>query len=134
MLAVTEMAMRSALRLQRAREMPLQDRGRDRVGFLQVDAPILQFVERNAGIGNGATYIGSRRDHAEIAVQILHLRLAMTRGAEFIKHVELRLARSSDRMRGLRMKSIINRKMSAGQTHRFVMNFRLGRMVPCSDG
>jgi dienelactone hydrolase len=24
--------------------------------------------------------------------------------------------------------------MSAGQTHRFVMNFRLGRMVPCRDG
>src|SRR5258708_28748831 len=77
----------SALALQRAGKVPLQHGARDGVGLLQVDAPIFQFVERDARIGHGAADIGSRRDHAEIAIQILHLRFAMARGAEFIQHV-----------------------------------------------
>jgi hypothetical protein len=40
-----------------------------------------------ARISHRAADIGSRRDHAEIAIQILHLRFAMARGTEFIQHV-----------------------------------------------
>src|SRR5216684_631937 len=73
-------------RLQRAGKMPLQHRGWDRVGFLQVDAPVFQLVERYPCIGHRAAHVGSRRDHPEIAIQILYLRLAMARGTEFIQH------------------------------------------------
>ena len=72
--------------LQRAGKMPLQHGGRNRVGLLQVDAPVFQFVERNLHAGDRAAHIGARRDHAEIAIQILHLRFAMARGTEFIQH------------------------------------------------
>src|SRR5260370_15734167 len=61
--------------------MPLQHGARQRIGFLQVDAPVFQLIERNPRIGHRAAHIGPRRDHAEIAIQILHLRFAMTRGA-----------------------------------------------------
>ncbi len=74
-----------AFRLQHARIMPLQHRGRQRIGLLQVDAPVFQLVERDPNVGHRAAHIGSRRGHAEIAVQILHLRFAMARGAEFIQ-------------------------------------------------
>src|SRR6202790_1889836 len=73
-------------RFQRAGKMPLQHRARDGVGLLQVDAPIFQLVERYPRIGHRAAHIGSRRYHAEIAIEILHLRLAMARGTEFIQH------------------------------------------------
>src|SRR3984893_645687 len=73
-------------RFQRAGKMPLQHRARDGVGLLQVDAPIFQLVERYPRIGHRAAHIGSRRYHAEIAIQILHLRFAMARGTEFIQH------------------------------------------------
>src|ERR1700761_7108695 len=72
--------------LQRARKVSLKHSGRHAVGFLQIDAPVFQFVERNPCVRDGATHIGSRRDHAEIAVEILHLRFAMARGTEFIQH------------------------------------------------
>src|SRR6058998_2374745 len=91
--------------------MPLQYGARDRIGLLQIDAPVFQFVERDPHVGDGAAHIGSWRDHAEIAVQILHLRFAMARGTEFIEHRKpLRLA-----ARGLalsifsKFRSIINR-------------------------
>ena len=67
-------------------KMPLQHRGGNGVGLLQIDAPVFEFVERYARIGHRAAHIGSRRDHAEIAIQILHLRFAMARGTEFIQH------------------------------------------------
>ena len=54
--------------------------------LLQVHAPVLQFVERNARVGDRAAHEGPRRDHAEIAVEILHLRFAMARGAELVQH------------------------------------------------
>ena len=58
----------------------------NRIGFLQVDAPVFQLVERDPHVGDGAAHIGPGRDHAEIAIQILHLRFAIPRGTEFIKH------------------------------------------------
>ena len=57
--------------------MPLQHGAGDGIGLLQVDAPIFQFVEWYPYIGHRAAHIGSRRDHAEITIQILHLRFAM---------------------------------------------------------
>jgi hypothetical protein len=67
--------------------MSLQDGGRRCIGFLQIDAPIFQLVERYPHIGDRATNKGSGRDHTEITVEILHLRFAMARGAEFVQHV-----------------------------------------------
>src|SRR6478609_4454798 len=75
-----------SLRLRRVRKMPLQHRGGRGVGFLQVHAPVLQLVERNPRVGDRAAHERSRRDHAEIAVEILHLRFAMARGAELVQH------------------------------------------------
>src|ERR1700760_1511993 len=69
--------------------MPLQDRSRLRIGFLQIDAPILQLIERYPDVAHRASHIGSRRDHAEVAVQILQLRLAMALRAGFIEHLEI---------------------------------------------
>ena len=68
------------------RKVPLQHGGGNRIGLLQVDAPVFQLVERDPHVGDGAAHIGPGRDHAEIAIQILHLRFAMPRGTEFIKH------------------------------------------------
>src|SRR3954465_1499695 len=76
----------SRLRLRRAGEMSLQHCGGCGVGLLQVHAPVLQLVERNARVGYRAAHIRPRRDHAEIAVEILHLRFAMARGAELVQH------------------------------------------------
>jgi hypothetical protein len=73
------------LRLQRAGKMPLQHRARDGVGLLQIDAPVFQLVEGYPRVGHRAPHIGSWRVHAEIAVQLLHLRFAMARGPEFIQ-------------------------------------------------
>ena len=39
------------------------------VGFLQLDAPILQLVERNRLAGDGTTHEGTRTDDAIIAVE-----------------------------------------------------------------
>jgi hypothetical protein len=65
--------------------MPLQHGGGLRVSLLQIDAPVFQFVEWDAGVGDGAADIGSGRDHTEIAVEILHLRFAAARGAELVQ-------------------------------------------------
>ena len=74
------------LLFQRGREMPLQNRVWQSIGFLQIDAPVLQLVKRYPRVGHCAPDVRARRDHAEIAVQILHLRLAMPRGREFVQH------------------------------------------------
>jgi hypothetical protein len=66
--------------------MALQDCARESVSLLQVDAPVFQLVERNVSVGDGATNKGSRRDHPEIAVEILHPRFALAGIAEFIQH------------------------------------------------
>src|SRR5436309_834795 len=76
----------SALYLDGAGKMTLQHRDRNGVGFLQVDAPVFQFIKRYARVAHGTANIGSRRDHAEVAVQILYLRFAVTRRPEFIQH------------------------------------------------
>src|SRR5262249_19085838 len=65
--------------------MPLQHRLRLGIGLLQVDAPVLQLIERDAHVSDGAADIGSRRDHAEVAVEILHLRFTAARGAELVQ-------------------------------------------------
>src|ERR1700704_2320419 len=89
--------------------MPLQHGAGDGVGLLQVDAPVFQLVERYPRIGHRAAHIGSRRDHAEIAIKILYLRFAMARRTEFVQHGwTLRLAPGySGRAKYLRMRSII---------------------------
>ena len=66
--------------------MPLQHRAGRGVSFLTIDAPIFQFIEWNPHVGYRATHKGSRRDHAEIAVEKLQLCLAMTGGTEFVQH------------------------------------------------
>src|SRR5258705_9030449 len=75
--------------LRRPWKMPLQHGAGDSVGLLQIDAPVFQFVERYPRIGHRAAHVSSRRDHAEIAIQILHLGFAMARGTEFIQHGEV---------------------------------------------
>src|SRR3954468_24957162 len=65
--------------------VPLQHRLRLGIGLLQIDAPVFQLVERNAYVGDGAADIGSRRDHAKVAVEILHLRFTAARGAELVQ-------------------------------------------------
>src|SRR6516165_2856246 len=74
-----------SLLFQRARKMPLQNGARYRIGLLQVDAPIFQLIERDPRIGHRAAHIGSRRDDAEIAVEILDLCFAVARGAELVQ-------------------------------------------------
>src|SRR3954469_23935169 len=76
----------SRLRLWRARGMPLEHGGGGGGGFPRGPAPVFQLVERDARVGDRATHEGPRRDHAEIAVEILHLRFAMARGAELVQH------------------------------------------------
>lgn len=66
--------------------MALQDGAWESVGLLQIDAPVLQFVEWNTSIGNSATDIGSWRNHPEIAVKVLHTRFALTGLTELIQH------------------------------------------------
>src|SRR2546425_1255925 len=66
--------------------MPLEHGGRHRIGFLEIDAPVFQFVERDPHVRYGAAHIGSGRHHAEIAIQILHLRFAMPRGTKLVQH------------------------------------------------
>ena len=46
------------------------------VGFLQLDAPIFQLVERNRLAGDRAAHEGARADDAIIAVEIAKLGLA----------------------------------------------------------
>src|SRR5579871_2881818 len=69
--------------------MPLEHGFRRGVGFLAVDAPVFQLFERDPNARDSATHIGARRDHAEIAVKILHLGLADARGTEPVQHVSL---------------------------------------------
>ena len=75
----------AALLLHLPRKMPLQHGDRLRVGLLQIDAPVFQLVERDAHLGDGAADIGSWRDHAKVAVEILHLRFTAARGAELVQ-------------------------------------------------
>src|SRR3982074_3445335 len=105
--------------------MPLQPRARDRVGLLPVDAPIFQFVERYPRFGHRATHIGPRRNHAEIAVQILHVGFAMARGTEFVQQDwTLRSTPAGRAGPGVSQNAIYHKyvTLSARQTHRFVMN------------
>src|SRR5579872_1991414 len=53
------------------------------VGFLPVDAPVAQLLQRNWLAGHGAAHISARSADAEVAVEILDLRL---RGAEIAIH------------------------------------------------
>ena len=80
-------ALSLSLRFEHAGMMALQHGGRGGVGLLQVDAPVLQLVERDPDVGDGTTHKGAGRDHAEIAIEILHLRFAMARGIELVQHV-----------------------------------------------
>jgi hypothetical protein len=50
----------------------LQHRLRIRIGLLQLNAPIFQFLQRNRYAGHRATYKGSRPHNAEIAVEIFN--------------------------------------------------------------
>jgi hypothetical protein len=68
--------------------MPLQHGDRLRVGFLQIDAPVFQFVQRYTRVGYRAPYEGSRRDHTKVAVEILQLRFAVAWRTGFIQHLK----------------------------------------------
>ena len=76
-----------ALGLDRAGIMPLQDGFRRRIGFLQIDAPVFQLIERNVFAGHGAAHIGAGLDNAKIAVQIFDFGFAVSGRSEFIEHV-----------------------------------------------
>src|SRR5260370_212036 len=53
--------------------MPLQHGRGNSIGFLQIDAPVFQFVERDPRVGDRAAHIGSWRAHSEIPSHIFHL-------------------------------------------------------------
>src|SRR5579862_2447384 len=71
-------------------------RGRG-IGFLQVDAPVAQLLERNGDAGHRAAHEGAGAYHAEIAVEIFDIGLAGHRGRTIgtIEQVRLRLLRQS---------------------------------------
>ena len=73
--------------------LPLQHRFGRGIGFLQVDAPVAQLLERNGDAGHRATHEGARPHHAEIAVEIFDLGLAGHRGRTIgtIEQMRLRL-------------------------------------------
>src|SRR2546423_3249365 len=123
-----------ALLLHLTRIMPLQHGDGLRIGLLQIDAPVFQLVERDAGVGDGAADIGSGRDHAEIAVEILHLRFTAARGAELVQQdYTLRFPWGATQAPGqliFELPSIINKSWCPPlQTHRFVMVSRQARML-----
>src|SRR5579862_9931637 len=63
------------------------------IGFLQVDAPVAQLLERNGDAGHRATHESAGAYHAEIAVEIFDIGLAGHRGRTIgtIEQVRLRL-------------------------------------------
>src|SRR5262249_13093005 len=54
----------------------LQDRFQRGVRFLQIDAPIAKFFQRNRYAGHGAAHERARPYHTEVAVEIFDLGLA----------------------------------------------------------
>jgi hypothetical protein len=64
---------------------------RTRVGFLQLHAPIFQFLERNGRAGDRTPYESPGLDDAEIPVEVLDLRLPGhgRRSIKTIEHVGL---------------------------------------------
>jgi hypothetical protein len=56
--------------------VPLQHDLRCGIGFLQINAPVAEFFERDGNAGYGATYEGSRPYDSEIAVKIFDLGLS----------------------------------------------------------
>ena len=60
--------------------MPLENSFGRRIGFLQINAPVSQFLKRNGGTCDGTTDIGARPHDAKIAVQVFDFGLSRTRG------------------------------------------------------
>src|SRR5262249_12493750 len=56
--------------------MALQHRLGTRIGLLQVDAPVLELLERDRHAGDGAAHERARPDHAKVAVEELDLGFA----------------------------------------------------------
>jgi hypothetical protein len=61
--------------------MPLEDSFGRRIGFLQIDAPVSQFLKWNGRAGHGATDESAGPHHAEIAVQVFDFGLSRARGS-----------------------------------------------------
>jgi hypothetical protein len=76
--------------------VPLQYGLRRDVSFLQVDAPISEFFERNRQAGDRATHESAGSYDAEIAVEIFDLGLAGHRGWAIGTIEQLHLRRRSD--------------------------------------
>src|SRR6185295_8420041 len=64
--------------------LTLQDRLRRRIGLLQIDAPVLEFLERDRDTGHRTTDKGTRPHDTEIAVEILYFRLTIHRRGAII--------------------------------------------------
>src|SRR5262245_411684 len=60
---------------------------RGRIGFLALDAPVLQLLERNRNAGDGAANKRPWPQHPEIAVEIFDLGFRGRAGLEPIEHV-----------------------------------------------
>ena len=76
--------------LRRPGIVPLQHRLGRRIGLLQFDAPVFQLLERDRHVGDRAAHECARPDHAEVAVEIFHLRLPRhrRRAAKAVEHVQ----------------------------------------------
>ena len=61
--------------------MPLQHGLGRRIGFLQINAPVSQFLKRNSRAGHGATDKSAGPHHAEIAVKIFDFGLSWAWGS-----------------------------------------------------
>jgi hypothetical protein len=60
--------------------VPLQNGLRRRIGFLEIHAPVSQFLKRNSRPGDGAADERTGPHDAEIAVQVFDFGLSGTRG------------------------------------------------------
>ena len=59
--------------------MPLQDRLGRNICLLALDAPVFQFLDRDRRASHRAAYEAAGAHHAEIAIEIFHLRFAAIR-------------------------------------------------------
>ena len=64
------------------RKMPLEHRLGIDIGFLQIDAPVLELLERNRCAGHCAAHERAGTDHAKVPVKIFELASPSSAGSD----------------------------------------------------
>ena len=72
------------------RRVALQHRFGRRIGLLQFHIPVFQLFQRDRHVGDGAAHESAGPNHAEVPVEIFHLRLTghRRRSAKAVQHVQ----------------------------------------------